>query len=63
VILAKELVRVLHPPDGWDLSTKLDKAHARVDGINDKRATEAQRLSQQVVIIFGVLVDLGMQLI
>jgi hypothetical protein len=34
-ILAEELERVLHPPDGRDLSVELDKAHARAVGCED----------------------------
>jgi hypothetical protein len=45
VILAKELEHGLHPTNGKDLSTKLDKAHARVDRIDSERATEAEQLS------------------
>jgi hypothetical protein len=60
VMLAEELERVPHPPDGRDMSTELDKACARADGIDGKHATEAERLSWQVMRISGVLVDLGM---
>jgi hypothetical protein len=42
---------------------KLDKAYARTERINGKRAAEAEQLSWQVVRIFGVLEDLGMLLI
>jgi hypothetical protein len=44
-MLAKELEWVPHPPDGRDLSTELDKAREHMDGIDDKSATEAERLS------------------
>jgi hypothetical protein len=45
-ILVEELERSLHPPDRQDLSTELDKAHARVDRIDGERATEAVQLSR-----------------
>jgi hypothetical protein len=44
-ILAEELEHGLHPTNGKDLSTELDKAHARVDRIDSERATEAEQLS------------------
>jgi hypothetical protein len=44
-ILVEELKRDLHPPDRWDLSVKLDKAHTHADRIDGKRAAEAERLS------------------
>jgi hypothetical protein len=44
-ILAEELEHNLHPTNGKDLSTELDKAHARVDRIHSERATEAEQLS------------------
>jgi hypothetical protein len=59
-ILAGELQHDLHPPDKRDLSTDLDKAHARMDRIDSEHATEAERLSWHVMQISGVLVDLGM---
>jgi hypothetical protein len=48
------------PPDGWDLSAELDKAPTRVGRIDGEHATEAERLSWQVIRISGVLVNLGM---
>jgi hypothetical protein len=45
-ILAEELERVLHPPDGRDLSVELDKAHARANRIDNECTTEAKRLSR-----------------
>jgi hypothetical protein len=59
-ILVEEMECGLHPPDGQNLSAELDKAHARVNRIDDEHATEAEQLSRQVVRIFGVLIDLGM---
>jgi hypothetical protein len=60
VILVEELEPVLHPPNGQDLLAKLDKAPARVNRIDVQRTAEAERLSCQVMRIFGALVDLGM---
>jgi hypothetical protein len=60
VTLAEELERGLHPPNVWDLSMELDKARSCVDRIDGEHAAEAERLSQQVMRISGVLVDLGM---
>jgi hypothetical protein len=45
-ILSMELECDLHPSDGRDLSVALDKAHARVNGIDGECATEAERLSR-----------------
>jgi hypothetical protein len=45
------------------MSAELDKARAHVDRIDGKRATEADRLSRQVIWISSVLVDMGMMLI
>jgi hypothetical protein len=59
-ILSKELERSLHPSDGRDLSVAPNKAHTSVNGIDGEHATEAERLSWQVVRIFSVLVNLGM---
>jgi hypothetical protein len=42
VIREEELERGLHPPDGWDLSTELDKASTCVDRIIGERAAEAE---------------------
>jgi hypothetical protein len=36
------LERGLHPPDRWDLSVELDKAHASVDRSTDDLAAEAE---------------------
>jgi hypothetical protein len=44
-ILAEELQRALHPPDGWDMSVDLDKAHTGVDRIDGECAIEAEKLS------------------
>jgi hypothetical protein len=41
-ILVGELQHDLHPPDERDLSTDLDKAHARMDRIDSEHATEAE---------------------
>jgi hypothetical protein len=59
-ILVEEQEHVLCPIDGWDLLLELDTAHMRLDRINDERAAEARQLSQLVVKISDVLVDLGM---
>jgi hypothetical protein len=59
-ILVEEQEHVLCPIDGWDLLLELDMAHMRLDRINDERAAEARQLSQLVVKISDVLVDLGM---
>jgi hypothetical protein len=45
VILAEELERGLHPPDGRDPSVDPDKAHTHVGRVDGERATEAERLS------------------
>jgi hypothetical protein len=44
-ILAEELERGLHPPDGRDPSVDPDKAHTHVGRVDGERATEAERLS------------------
>jgi hypothetical protein len=49
VILAEELEHSLHPHDGQGLTMELDKAQAHVDKIDSESATEAERLSRQVV--------------
>jgi hypothetical protein len=59
-ILVEEQEHGLCPIDGWDLLLELDMAHMRLDRINDERAAEARQLSQLVVKISDVLVDLGM---
>jgi hypothetical protein len=59
VILVEELERDLHPIDGWDLSAELDNARTRMDRINDEHAAKARRLSQLVVGISNVLVDMA----
>jgi hypothetical protein len=43
MIVVEELERCLHPPDGQDLLTELDKAHTCVDRTVDDCATEAER--------------------
>jgi hypothetical protein len=48
-ILADELEHSLHPHDGQGLTVELDKAQARMDRIDSESATEAERLSRQVV--------------
>jgi hypothetical protein len=60
MILAKELQCGQHPIDGQDLSTELDKALMHVDRIDGEHAIEAEQLSQRVVRISNVLVDLGL---
>jgi hypothetical protein len=42
-----------------DLSSELDTTPVCVDKINDERMAEARQLSQLVVGISGILVDLG----
>jgi hypothetical protein len=59
-ILVEELERGLHPNAGRDLLPELEKAHAFVRWTANDSATEAERLSRQVVRASGVLVDLGM---
>jgi hypothetical protein len=59
-ILAKELECDLHPTNGRHLSGELDKAHAHVDRIDGERVTEAKQLSQQVMRISNILVNLGL---
>jgi hypothetical protein len=59
-ILVEEREHSLHPPNGWDLPVELEKVHARVDQIGDDHATEAERLSQQVAQVVGVLIVLGL---
>jgi hypothetical protein len=58
-ILAEELECGLHPTNGRDLSTEMDKARARVARIDGERAAEAKQLSQRVMRISNVLVNLG----
>jgi hypothetical protein len=60
-ILVEELEHDLHPTDGWELSVELDKARTCVDRIDGERATEAEQLSQWVMRISSVLVDLGLR--
>jgi hypothetical protein len=59
-ILAEELVRGLHPLDGQDLSMKLEKICACVDGIKGECATETGQLMQLAVDISNTLVELVM---
>jgi hypothetical protein len=42
VILAEELEHGLHPPDGRDLSTELDKAHTWMDKTTSDHATKVK---------------------
>jgi hypothetical protein len=63
VILAEKLEHGLHPIDGQDQSVELDKACVHVDRIDGDRATEPEQLSQRLMRIFVVLVDLGMLLV
>jgi hypothetical protein len=42
VILAEELERDKHHPNGRDLSVELDKARAHVERINTERATKGE---------------------
>jgi hypothetical protein len=58
-ILAKGLDG-LHPTDERDLSTELEKARVSVHMIDGERAAEAHQVSQWVVRISNVLVDLGL---
>jgi hypothetical protein len=60
VLLAEGLDRGLHPPDGRVLSAELSQACARMDRINGKCTTEAERLLWQVMRVSHILVDLGM---
>jgi hypothetical protein len=60
VILLEELNHGLHPSNGRDLSAELDEACACMNRINGERAAEAERLSQLVMRIFGVLTNQGM---
>jgi hypothetical protein len=60
VILVEELDHGLQSSDRQDLSTELQKAHVRVHGINDEHVAKARRLSQRIMGISIVLVDLGM---
>jgi hypothetical protein len=62
-ILAEELERSLHPPDGRDPSVELDKVYVCVDQIADDHATEAEQLSWHVVQVVSVLIDLGLLLV
>jgi hypothetical protein len=48
-ILADELEHNLHPHDGQGLTVELDKAQAHMDRIDGESATEAERLSRQVM--------------
>jgi hypothetical protein len=59
VILAEELECGLHPPNGQDLLAELDKAPVHVNRRDGECTYEAERLSQQVMRISNVLVDLG----
>jgi hypothetical protein len=60
VILAKELERGQRPSDGQDMLAELKKICTHVDRINVDRVAEAERLSQQVMRVAGILVDLGL---
>jgi hypothetical protein len=59
-ILGEELEHDLRHADGWHLLAELDMARVHVDRIDGEHATEAERLSWQVIRISGVLVNLGM---
>jgi hypothetical protein len=50
----------LHPNNGRDLSTELDKPHMRVDRIDGERTAKTEQLSQRVVRISSILVNLGL---
>jgi hypothetical protein len=52
-ILAEELERDVHPPDGQDPSTELDKVCASVGRISNDRVAKAEWLSQQVAHVAG----------
>jgi hypothetical protein len=60
VILAEGQECGLHPTDGQDLSSELDTTQACMDKIDDEHAAKARQLSQLVMGISSVLVDLGM---
>jgi hypothetical protein len=59
-ILVEEQECGLHPYDGWDLSGELEEMHARVDRIKGEHDAKVRQLSQLVVEISSILVDLGM---
>jgi hypothetical protein len=61
--LVEEQAHSLHPFDGWDLPTELEKLHARMAGVDDEHAIEARELLRLVVKISNALVNLGMLLI
>jgi hypothetical protein len=60
VILAEELERNVHYPNGRDLPAELDEAFSRVHGIAGDRTIEAGWLSRQLIWVAGVLIDLGL---
>jgi hypothetical protein len=60
VILAEKLEHDLHPTDGWDMSVELDMAHTLVDRIDAEHAIKVESLSEWVVRISIVLVDLAL---
>jgi hypothetical protein len=45
-ILEEELEHDLHPPDGRDRLTELDKARVHMDRIDSEHTTKADRLSR-----------------
>jgi hypothetical protein len=57
--LVEEQAHGLHSLDGRDLSMELDERHMHVAGVEDKHTIGAQELSQLVMVISIVLVDLG----
>jgi hypothetical protein len=59
-ILIEELKCDLHPTNERDLSVELHKACMHVDKIDGERADEAEKLSQWVVRISIVMVNLGL---
>jgi hypothetical protein len=42
VILAEEMERDKHYPNGWDLLVELDKARAHIERIDTERATKGE---------------------
>jgi hypothetical protein len=55
----EEQAHGLHSLDGRDLSMELDEHHMHVAGVEDKHTIGARELSQLVMAISIVLVDLG----
>jgi hypothetical protein len=55
----EEQMHDLHSFDGHDLSAELKELHTRVSGVEDECTVKAGELSQLVMEISNVLVDLG----